>query len=237
MKSFIGALAITVCAAAASAEECITERVVNVPDGWVRARPGMNEKALWKLAEGSTVKYCGESTSDKRSPPIIWHWVSFKSKEEPWEHEGWMSSRILAPVKQGQGMAATPPDPQSSIPDKGATVTSPDPNQPPIAQPGRSAAADTGTAEQKVDKKDILALVARATIITRASRLCPQYNYGTEKFSNTIARARELVGDKAVDKQISETNEIIVAFIASDNKNMFCEAALNSDAELEDALK
>src|SRR5262245_3465201 len=47
--------------------------------------PGLNEKALWKLTEGSTVKYCGESIADKRRPPIIWHWVSFKSKEEPWE--------------------------------------------------------------------------------------------------------------------------------------------------------
>jgi hypothetical protein len=87
-------LAVMLIAAATSslaqAGACITERVAEVPDGWswVRANPGLNEKALWKITEGSTVKYCGKSRADKRSPPIIWHWVSFKSKEEPWDHEG-----------------------------------------------------------------------------------------------------------------------------------------------------
>jgi hypothetical protein len=87
---------------------CVTERVSHVPAGWIHARPGLAEQDLWKLTAGSTVSWCGNFQTDHHGYPTVWHWVSFKSKEEPWPHEGWMSHRILEIVQPQSTLSNAP---------------------------------------------------------------------------------------------------------------------------------
>ena len=87
---------------------CTTERIVS-HDGWgqVRGEPGVRGRPLWRLISGFEVKYCGNALPDERGVP--WHWIEFRSAQEPWPHEGWVSSRIL--------VAAGPPQsPQTPLP-------------------------------------------------------------------------------------------------------------------------
>ncbi|MBV8850843.1 MAG: hypothetical protein JOZ16_14810 [Methylobacteriaceae bacterium] len=75
---------------------CTQEMVsINNDFGYVRGTPDRSGEQLWKLAAGATVEWCGRNSTDGEN--ITWHWVSFRSQEEPWEHKGWMSSRILEP--------------------------------------------------------------------------------------------------------------------------------------------
>jgi hypothetical protein len=79
--------------------ECVQEVVLSVDGwGWARGQADMSGTPLWKLTNGSFVKFCGRSRSDNRRPPIVWHWISFTTVGEPWNHEGWVSSRILQPT-------------------------------------------------------------------------------------------------------------------------------------------
>lgn len=123
----------------ANAEECVIERLSNVPAGWVHSRPGLDQPDLWKLAEGAHVKYCGKWTVDDHMPtPIIWHWVSFRFYEEPWEHKGWVSTRILTPALLPQSTMTTEPAPTPTR--SNVEAQSPQPQTPPDITTGRSAA-------------------------------------------------------------------------------------------------
>jgi TPR repeat protein len=90
--------------------ECVQERIIprHVDFGWIRGQPDLNGKPLWKLGPGSIVTYCGYSARDNRNPPIEWHWVSFESVQEPWNHEGWISSHILERVVADREMTNEP---------------------------------------------------------------------------------------------------------------------------------
>jgi hypothetical protein len=95
--------------------ECIKE-VISSHDGWVRGQPELSGTPLWQLTNGSVVTFCGRTGSDNRHPPIVWHWVSFTSVQEPWHHEGWVSSRILQPANGQPQSTQSPPLPQVSQP-------------------------------------------------------------------------------------------------------------------------
>lgn len=77
---------------------CVTEQVSNVHDAWVRGGHSLSGTALWKLSPGTQVTYCGRYAFDTRKDRIQWHWVTFKSTQEPWDHTGWVSNRILEPT-------------------------------------------------------------------------------------------------------------------------------------------
>jgi len=99
-----------------------------------------------------------------------------------------------------------------------------------IAQPALSMS--------KPNKAEILELVGVATIITRAAKLCPQYEFSTvEVFNPTINMAKELVGAKAVDNKIDSINTLIRTALANGLKSTFCDIAKNSDAEMESSSK
>jgi hypothetical protein len=93
---------------------CVQERIIPQQSGfgWIRGQPDLSGTPLWKLSQGSIVTYCGHSSYDKRKPPIEWYWISFESVQEPWKHEGWISSRILQPMDATQ----SPPRSQASRP-------------------------------------------------------------------------------------------------------------------------
>jgi hypothetical protein len=64
--------------------------------GQVRGKPSLSGRPLWRLITGSQVTICSEDTkTDGRNIP--WIWVQFKSQEEPWDHKGYMSFRLLQP--------------------------------------------------------------------------------------------------------------------------------------------
>src|SRR5262245_60536242 len=76
-----------------------SEYTVSVHDtnyGQVRRKPSLSGRPLWRLIVGSNVTICSKNiTTDERN--IAWIWVRFKSQEELWTHEGYMSFRILQP--------------------------------------------------------------------------------------------------------------------------------------------
>jgi hypothetical protein len=62
--------------------------------GQVRGRPSLAGKPLWRLSNGSVVSICNDKTiTDERHIP--WVWVQFRSQEEPQDHEGYISLRLL----------------------------------------------------------------------------------------------------------------------------------------------
>lgn len=91
---FLGAAAASAFALPAYA--CVQEMVATDNFGYVRGTPDRSGEQLWKLSAGALVHWCGRDAMDDEG--ITWHWVSFKSQEEPWRHEGWMSARILQPM-------------------------------------------------------------------------------------------------------------------------------------------
>lgn len=105
-KFAYAAIFVAVTATMADAK-CIREQVANDHNAWVRGAPSLFGNPLWKVAAGTAVIFCGRKTSDNRKDLIVWHWISFKSNQEPWDHDGWMSSRILEPANV---------DPQSNTP-------------------------------------------------------------------------------------------------------------------------
>jgi hypothetical protein len=100
-----------------------------------------------------------------------------------------------------------------------------------------SIAAQPALSLSKSDREAILALVGRATIITRADKLCPQYEFNVDMYSPTIKRAKELIGEKAVNRKIDTANTAIQMALAYGLKQTFCDMAKNSDAEMESALQ
>jgi hypothetical protein len=88
---------------------CTQETVATANDfGYVRGKPDRSGEQLWKLSAGAVVDWCGRDSTDGEG--ITWHWVTFKSQEEPWTHKGWMSSRILQEtgLTTGRSMARKP---------------------------------------------------------------------------------------------------------------------------------
>jgi hypothetical protein len=80
----------------------------NTNYGQVRGKPSLFGRPLWRLIIGSNVTICGKDIkTDERNIP--WIWVKFKSREEPWDHAGYMSFRLLEPVV-APPVAATPAD-------------------------------------------------------------------------------------------------------------------------------
>jgi hypothetical protein len=76
--------------------------------GQVRGKPSLSGRPLWRLVNGSNVTICSKDiTTDERNIP--WIWVQFKSQEEPWDHEGYMSFRILQPFVPPPVNVAPPP--------------------------------------------------------------------------------------------------------------------------------
>src|ERR1700730_7394316 len=119
--------------------ECVQERIIprHVDFGWIRGQPDLNGKPLWKLGPDSIVTYCGYSARDNRNPPIEWHWVSFESVQEPWNHEGWISSHILERVVADREMTNEP----SRVP------LAPHPGSTPKGREAERALNDVATAE------------------------------------------------------------------------------------------
>ncbi len=85
-----------------------------------------------------------------------------------------------------------------------------------------------------LDKQLIIYIVKKATTITRASKLCPQYEFNIAMFDKTIPAARKLIGDKDVDAAIDDTNDGIGKLIAMGRKDVICDAAKNLDAQFEE---
>ena len=77
----------------AHAADCVDEKVTYVPEVYMRTKPSLYASPLWRMASGVTVQWCGHTATDNRG--IIWHWVSFGFREQPWAHNGWVSSRAL----------------------------------------------------------------------------------------------------------------------------------------------
>jgi hypothetical protein len=88
------ALALLLSATAASAA-CERQKIGREATafGMMRGQPKTDGTPLWKLANGITVLWCGRTATDSRG--IVWNWVSTEWQEEPWPHEGWVSSRIV----------------------------------------------------------------------------------------------------------------------------------------------
>lgn len=120
-KIMLATLLIGASATMASAS-CVKEQVANDHNAWVRSAPRLSGNPLWKLTPGSEVIYCGRHADDNRRDRITWHWVSFKSDQEPWNHEGWMSSRILESANVAVPQSNTPSAPQSTLFDRRATT-------------------------------------------------------------------------------------------------------------------
>jgi hypothetical protein len=78
-----------------------TASVHNTNYGQVRGKP--SGRPLWRLISGSNVCSKDINTAERNIP---WIWVQFKSQEEPWDHEGYMSFRILEPFAS-EAVAAT----------------------------------------------------------------------------------------------------------------------------------
>jgi hypothetical protein len=74
-----------------------SEYTVSVHDyGQVRGTPSLSGRPLWRLIPGSNVTICDKDiATDERNIP--WVWVQFKSQEEPWDHKGYISFRLLRP--------------------------------------------------------------------------------------------------------------------------------------------
>jgi hypothetical protein len=89
----VAALALLLSASTASA--CERQKIGGdaVEFGMMRGQPNLDGAPLWKLANGITVLWCGRTSTDSRG--IVWNWVSAQWQEEPWPHEGWVSSRIV----------------------------------------------------------------------------------------------------------------------------------------------
>ena len=94
------------------------EYTVNVHDtnyGQVRGKPTLSGRPLWRLIVGSNVTICSKDiVTDERNIP--WVWVQFKSQEEPWDHEGYMSFRILQPFVPPPVVVAPPAPPPAPPP-------------------------------------------------------------------------------------------------------------------------
>jgi hypothetical protein len=93
-------------ASPALASPCVREQVSNVDFGQVRGRPGLSEARLWQMPANSVVVWCRVGEVDERG--IDWHWIYFRSDAEPWEHQGWVSSRILEDLPPVVAMPAAP---------------------------------------------------------------------------------------------------------------------------------
>ena len=109
--------------------------------GQVRGKPALSGHPLWQLITGSHVTICSKDIkTDEHNIP--WIWVQFKSQEEPWDHEGYMSFRILEP--SGPPRVAITPSPAPPPPplDKKAEAENPQaqlapgPDQAQAANPG-----------------------------------------------------------------------------------------------------
>jgi hypothetical protein len=108
-----------------------SEYMVSVHDtnyGQVRGKPSLSGRPLWRLVPGSNVTICSKNiTTDESNIP--WIWVEFRSQEEPWDHEGYMSFRILQPFVPSPVIAPPPPTAVAS---------------PPISPPGQQAPQQGG---------------------------------------------------------------------------------------------
>lgn len=93
-------LAATVLTPVAAHAACTKEQVggTGVEFAWVRGQPSLDSKQLWKVTKDMVVTYCGRHKTDNRG--ITWHWITFRSAEEPWDHNGWMSENVLVAYAQ-----------------------------------------------------------------------------------------------------------------------------------------
>ena len=89
--------------AAPEPANCHPETIIP-PEGVVRAGPNLKAKELWRAKGGTEVQFCGRIETDDRG--ISWHWVTVQLPQEKWEHDGWMSSKILADLSQMNRPAA-----------------------------------------------------------------------------------------------------------------------------------
>jgi len=87
----------------------------------------------------------------------------------------------------------------------------------------------------KSDREAILDLVGSVTVIRRAAKLCPQYEFSTVEVFN-LEKAKEVLGEKAYNNKIDSINTAIRTALTYGLKSTFCDMAKNSDAELESAL-
>ncbi len=94
MKAFL--IASTVIAAFATPVISCPTFDVAAPDGYAIVRGAdLYGPDLWKLNNGSLVDFCsGRSSYDGRG--IEWLWIEFKTRQEPWLHKGWISSRVIS---------------------------------------------------------------------------------------------------------------------------------------------
>jgi len=90
----------------ASHAECVQEQITAAIEGTVRGHANLKGKSLWTLPRGAKVTWCGHHELDDRH--IEWHWVLFSIPGEPWEHKGFISSRILEPVAAVQSTSPPP---------------------------------------------------------------------------------------------------------------------------------
>ncbi|WP_156964597.1 hypothetical protein [Methylocapsa aurea] len=101
LKSIV--LGATMAGALALPAYACTQEMVGTDSGfgYIRGTPDRSGEQLWKLSTGSVVDWCGRNSTDDEG--ITWHWVTFKSQEEPWAHNGWISSRILQQTGRSVG--------------------------------------------------------------------------------------------------------------------------------------
>ena len=94
---------IALCPSAYAHKDCLRE-IVTSRDGWaqVRGQPGLSGKPLWRIANGTSVTWCGDELPDNHGHP--WKWITFQSEQEQWDHEGWVAAGLL-------GQSSPPPAP------------------------------------------------------------------------------------------------------------------------------
>ena len=90
----------------------------NTNYGQVRGKPSLSGRPLWRLITGSNVTICSKEIKDIKTDQrnIPWIWVKFKSREEPRDHEGYMSFRLLEPVVAPPVAGADRPKPEAENP-------------------------------------------------------------------------------------------------------------------------
>ena len=67
---------------------CTREQTIQTHDGFsqVRDAPGLYGDPLWRLANGSTVIWCGAVRTD--SEGRAWHYIRFITDADPQQHDG-----------------------------------------------------------------------------------------------------------------------------------------------------
>jgi predicted aspartyl protease len=184
-----------------------SEYTVTVHDyGQVRGKPSLSGRPLWRLVPGSNVTICSKDiATDERNIP--WIWVQFKSQEEPWDHKGYISFRLL------QGI-----NPQPILP------SPPEKNSPPITIPMENVGGvyqvpirlnDTITLDAIVDSGASDVSVPADVVLTliRSKTIAPEDFIGAETYE--FADGSKAPSQRFMIKSLKVGNKTLENVIAS----------------------